>query len=105
MVLVVYYHVDRLLDKLGQLKLTQNTLVVLTADHGEMLGAHGLVSKMVFHEEAVRVPVLMRRARWCGSLSPDSTFSIRSWIIWARSDRRAMEIPCVPPLGDGFDQR
>jgi len=60
MVLEVDYHVGQLLNKLDALKLTSNTLVVFTADHGEMLGAHGLVSKMVFHEEAVRVPLLMR---------------------------------------------
>ena len=60
MVLEVDYHVGRLLDKLDELKLARNTMVVFTADHGEMLGAHGLVSKMVFHEEAVRVPLLMR---------------------------------------------
>jgi arylsulfatase A-like enzyme len=57
-------HVDdqigRLLKRLDELKLTANTMIVFTADHGEMLGAQGLVSKMVFHEEAVHVPLLMR---------------------------------------------
>jgi arylsulfatase A-like enzyme len=57
-------HVDdqigRLLRRLDELRLAQNTMVLFTADHGEMLGSHGLVSKMVFHEEAVRVPLLMR---------------------------------------------
>jgi arylsulfatase A-like enzyme len=57
-------HVDdqigRLLKRLDDLNLARNTMIVFTADHGEMLGAHGLVSKMVFHEEAVHVPLLMR---------------------------------------------
>jgi arylsulfatase A-like enzyme len=60
MVAEVDHQVGRLLDRLDELKLARNTLVVFTADHGEMLGAHGLVSKMVFHEEAVHVPLLMR---------------------------------------------
>ena len=53
-------HIGRLLKRLDALGLRQNTLVIFTADHGEMLGSHGLVSKMVFHEEAVHVPLLMR---------------------------------------------
>lgn len=52
--------IGRLLKRLDDLELKQNTLVIFTADHGEMLGSHGLVSKMVFHEEAVHVPLLMR---------------------------------------------
>lgn len=39
----------------------ENTLVVLSADHGEMLGSHGLMSKNVWYEEAVHIPLLMRQ--------------------------------------------
>ncbi len=45
------------LDKHG---LTENTLVVFTSDHGEMLGAHGLREKNVFYEESAHIPLLMR---------------------------------------------
>jgi arylsulfatase len=38
----------------------ENTIVVFTSDHGEMMGAHSLVTKQVMYEEAVRVPYLMR---------------------------------------------
>ena len=61
--------VGRILDRLDELKLTQDTLVIFTADHGEMLGSHGLVSKMVFYQEAVRVPLLMRMP---GVIAPGS---------------------------------
>ncbi len=37
----------------------ENTIVVLTADHGEMMGAHSLLAKMVMYEESVRVPLLI----------------------------------------------
>lgn len=37
-----------------------NTVVVLTADHGEMMGAHTLLAKFVMYEESVRVPLLLR---------------------------------------------
>lgn len=33
--------------------------VLYTSDHGEMLGAHGLLGKSVLYEEAIRVPLLM----------------------------------------------
>jgi len=69
MVKDVDHQIGRILDKLDELKLTQNTLVIFTADHGEMLGAHGLVSKMAFYQEAVRVPLLMRMP---GVITPGS---------------------------------
>lgn len=37
-----------------------NTIVVHTSDHGEMMGAHSLMAKSVMYEEAVRVPLLLR---------------------------------------------
>ncbi|WP_319589305.1 sulfatase-like hydrolase/transferase [uncultured Draconibacterium sp.] len=45
------------LDKHG---LTENTLVIFTSDHGEMLGSHGLREKNVFYEESAHIPMLMR---------------------------------------------
>ena len=54
------HHVGRILDKLKELGLEKNTLVIFTSDHGEMLGSHGLREKNVFFEESVRVPLLMR---------------------------------------------
>lgn len=44
------------LDRTGQ---TENTLIVYTSDHGEMLGQHGLWLKNVLLEGAVRVPLIM----------------------------------------------
>lgn len=39
---------------------SDNTVVVFTSDHGEMMGSHTLVGKSVFYEEATRVPLLIR---------------------------------------------
>lgn len=72
MVKDVDHEVGRILDRLDELKLAQDTLVIFTADHGEMLGSHGLVSKMVFYQEAVRVPLLMRMP---GAIAPGSVVS------------------------------
>ncbi|MDE0104779.1 MAG: sulfatase-like hydrolase/transferase [Bryobacterales bacterium] len=37
-----------------------NTVIVLTADHGEMMGSHTLLAKFVMYEESIRVPLLLR---------------------------------------------
>jgi choline-sulfatase len=37
----------------------ENTVVIYTTDHGEMLGRHGLWGKAVYYDEAVRVPLLI----------------------------------------------
>jgi arylsulfatase A-like enzyme len=52
--------VGALLRKLDALQLSATTLVVYLADHGEMLGDHGMQSKMVFYEGAVHIPLIMR---------------------------------------------
>ncbi|MBM4152713.1 MAG: DUF229 domain-containing protein, partial [Kiritimatiellaceae bacterium] len=53
-------YVGKLLAKLDQYGIADNTLVVFVADHGESLGAHGCRSKNKFWEESVHVPMLMR---------------------------------------------
>jgi len=52
--------VGRILDALDRRGMLENTWIVYTSDHGEMLGAHGLLSKMVFYEPSVLVPLLIR---------------------------------------------
>ncbi len=55
--------VDRLigdvLSALADCDFDQNTVVVFTSDHGEMLGERGLWFKKVFYEASVRVPLVM----------------------------------------------
>ncbi len=53
-------HAGRILDKLRELGLEDNTIVVYTSDHGDMMGSHQLVAKTVQYQEAVRVPLLIR---------------------------------------------
>jgi len=52
--------IGTILKRLDELGLAQNTLVVFTSDHGEMLADHGMHSKMTFYEGAAHVPLLMR---------------------------------------------
>ena len=52
--------VARILECLERLGLAESTVVIFTADHGEMLGDHGLLRKGCPYEAAVRVPLLLR---------------------------------------------
>lgn len=46
----------RLLSALRRLGLEKDTLVVLSADHGDMMGSHGLMAKHVWYEESIGIP-------------------------------------------------
>lgn len=51
--------VGGLLDTLEQVGLEEETAVVFTSDHGEMLGERGQWFKQSFHEWSVRVPLII----------------------------------------------
>lgn len=52
--------IGAILRKLEELALADNTIVVHTSDHGDMMGAHRLFGKEVMFEPAARVPYLVR---------------------------------------------
>lgn len=61
MVSLVDDETKRILDALNALGLDDDTLVVFTSDHGEMLGDHQLLLKgPMLYETAVRVPMILR---------------------------------------------
>jgi choline-sulfatase len=43
----------------------EDTWVIYTSDHGEMGGNHGLMSKCVLYQQAVRVPLIIRPPGGC----------------------------------------
>jgi arylsulfatase A-like enzyme len=53
-----------ILSTLENLGLAENTIVIFTSDHGEMLGSHRLLQKTYMYEESVKVPWLMRMPRY-----------------------------------------
>lgn len=49
----------RLLDHLEQTDQLENTMIVLTADHGDYLGDHWLGEKDMFHDPSVKIPMIV----------------------------------------------
>ncbi len=52
-------HVGKILQTLADCKLHDDTIVMFTSDHGDMLGERGLWYKMSFMEHSSRVPLIV----------------------------------------------
>lgn len=52
-------HIGLILDALEARGQLENTYIVFSSDHGEMLGDHGLYTKSVAYEASVRVPLIV----------------------------------------------
>lgn len=57
----------RLLRCLKEEGLEEDTIVIFTSDHGEMMGSHGRYGKTVCHDESFLVPFIIR---WPGHITP-----------------------------------
>ncbi len=56
-------NVGRLLQQVESMGLSDNTIIVFTADHGNMLGDHGRWFKGVMYEGSSRIPLLIKAPR------------------------------------------
>ena len=52
--------VGRVLDALDQSGQAEETLIMFTSDHGDMLGSHDQFGKSLLYEESIRVPLIAR---------------------------------------------
>ena len=57
------YSLGRLFEKMRELGVYDETLIVFTADHGEMLGDYGCYGKRCFLDAAAKVPLIVRYPR------------------------------------------
>ncbi len=59
MITMVDDAIGRILAKLESVGLAENTVVIFTSDHGDLMGDHGLMLKHCFHQEGLlRVPFI-----------------------------------------------
>ena len=65
----VLYYIGRILQTLRDRGLYENTLIVFTSDHGEMLGKFGMWWKCSLYEDAARIP--------CIAAGPDYSSGVR----------------------------
>lgn len=57
--------VGQLIGELKRLNLYDNTIVMFTSDHGDMLGEHGMWFKRTFFDGSVKIPLMIS---WPGTL-------------------------------------
>jgi arylsulfatase A-like enzyme len=57
----------RLLNALDRARIAEDTIVVFTADHGDMMLSQGLTTKLHPWDESIRVPLLLRYPRKLGT--------------------------------------
>lgn len=95
-------YIGRILDKLDELGLAENTIVVFTTDHGHFFGQHGLQHKGGFHyEDLIKLPFIVRYPGHvpAGHVSP----AIQSLVDLAPTFLSLTGIP-VPHAMTGVDQ-
>ena len=53
------FSIRSIIGTLHEEKVLENTIIVITCDHGEMLGNHGLWAKNLFYEDSTKVPLII----------------------------------------------
>ncbi len=85
--------VGRIVGALERKGVLDATWIVYTTDHGEMAGSHGLMSKCVLYEPAVRVPLIVRPPGGCAARVVDSLVEQLDVPATVRSIAGAPEVP------------
>ncbi|MHC4872849.1 MAG: sulfatase family protein [Planctomycetota bacterium] len=57
---LVDQNIGKILDKLNELRLAENTIILFTSDHGDLMYDHGINEKTFLYEGAVRIPMLVK---------------------------------------------
>ncbi|UJF33798.1 sulfatase family protein [Paenibacillus hexagrammi] len=96
-------YIGKILDRLEELGLADNTIVVFTTDHGHFFGQHGLQAKGGFHyEDLIKLPFIVKYPGHvpAGKVSD----SIQSLVDLAPTFLSFCGIP-IPHSMTGVDQR
>ncbi len=63
MIAEVDAQLGRLFDGLDELGLSEDTVIIVTSDHGEQLGDHWLIEKLGFFDQSYRIPLIISSPR------------------------------------------
>ena len=65
--------IQKLLDYLDNTKMKDNTIVILTSDHGDLLGSHGYMHQKWYnmYQEVIHVPLFIR---WPKKIKPGTKY-------------------------------
>ncbi|MEC0228498.1 sulfatase family protein [Paenibacillus alba] len=89
----------RIMQEVQQLGIAENTLIVLTSDHGELMGSHGFMAKHSWHEESIAIPCLMN---WAGTIEKGRTNLLFNSVDIMPTLLGLAGIP-VPSTAEGLD--
>jgi arylsulfatase A-like enzyme len=94
--------IGRILGRLDELGIAEDTLIVFSTDHGHFLGQHGLTAKGAFHyEDLLRLPFIVR---WPGRVPAGvENASLQSLVDLAPTFLSACGLP-IPGIMQGVDQ-
>ncbi len=95
-------YIGKILDKLDELALEQDTIVIFTTDHGHLFGHHGLMRKGPFHyEDMIKIPFIVR---YPGKVpSGKTTTALQSLVDLAPTILSFAGLP-IPRTMTGVDQ-
>jgi arylsulfatase len=69
------HNVGRLLDHLETTRQSEDTVVIFSSDHGEMLGDHGRWGKTVPYQPSVSVPMILKGSGFRAGVTSDALVS------------------------------
>lgn len=76
MVTLIDREIGRVLTSLAKQNMLENTLIVFTSDHGEMMGSHSLMTKNFVYEESLGIPLIMYHPKTIQHHVTDLLFSV-----------------------------
>lgn len=57
---IIDYWVGEIIEEYGKKRNPENLVIVFWSDHGDMLGDHGILHKVVFYESSIKVPLIIK---------------------------------------------
>ncbi|NKB99484.1 MAG: sulfatase-like hydrolase/transferase [Pseudomonadales bacterium] len=76
MISLIDESIGQLLEQLKSQSMLEDTWIIYSSDHGEMLGDHGLMAKFNFYKSSVQVPLIIRPAGGCEQSTSESLAAV-----------------------------